>query len=82
MHRKSLLYQDILRLFRSRFPHLLYPGFRLHLLQLKELIIEHNRTEKQNPIREPDLLMILTGGKFATRRADGVYVVPIGCLRP
>ena len=53
-----------------------------HLLQLKELIIEHNRTEKQNPIREPDLLMILTGGKFATRRADGVYVVPIGCLRP
>ncbi len=39
-------------------------------------------TEKQNPIREPDLLMILTGGKFATRRADGVHVVPIGCLRP
>ena len=53
-----------------------------HLLQLKELIIEHNRTEKQNPIREPDLLMILTGDKFATRRADGVHVVPIGCLRP
>ena len=53
-----------------------------HLLQLKELIIEHNRTEKQNPIREPDLLMILTGGKFATRRADGVHVVHIGCLRP
>ena len=53
-----------------------------HLLQLKKLIIEHNRTEKQNPIREPDLLMILTGGKFATRRADGVHVVPIGCLRP
>ena len=42
----------------------------------------NNRTEKQNPIREPDLLMILTGGKFATRRADGVHVVPIGCLRP
>ena len=35
-----------------------------HLLQLKELIIEHNRTEKQNPIREPDLLMILTGGNL------------------
>ena len=29
-----------------------------------------------------NLLMILTGGKFATRRADGVHVVPIGCLRP
>lgn len=28
-----------------------------HLLKLKELIIEHNKTEKQNPIREPDLML-------------------------
>lgn len=34
------------------------------------------------PIREPDVLMILTGGQYAYRRKDGVYVVPIGCLRP
>lgn len=29
----------------------------------------------------PSFLMILTGGEFAYRREDGVYVVPIGCLR-
>ena len=53
-----------------------------HLLELKRLIIEHNQKEKQIPIREPDVLMILTGGQYAYRRKDGVYVVPIGCLKP
>lgn len=31
--------------------------------------------------KEPSFLMVLTGGEFAYRREDGVYVVPIGCLR-
>ena len=53
-----------------------------HLLELKRLIVEHNQKEKQMPIREPDVLMILTGGQYAYRRPDGVYVVPIGCLKP
>ena len=36
-------------------------------------------TEK---MKSPAFLMVLTGtGDFAYRRADGVYVVPIGCLR-
>lgn len=36
-------------------------------------------TEKMN---DPSFLMVLTGtGNFAYRRKDGVYVVPIGCLR-
>ena len=52
-----------------------------HLLKLQELIREHNLTEKQLPIREPDLLIVLTGGKVGYRRKDGVYVVPIGCLK-
>jgi len=26
-------------------------------------------------------LMVLTGGEFAYRRDDGVYVIPIGCLK-
>ena len=30
----------------------------------------------------PSFLMILTAGQFAYRRDDGVYVVPIGCLKP
>lgn len=52
-----------------------------HLLKLQELIREHNQTEKQVPIREPDLLIVLTGGKVGLRRKDGVYVIPIGCLK-
>ena len=52
-----------------------------HLLKLQELIREHNLIEKQLPIREPDLLIVLTGGKVGLRRKDGVYVIPIGCLK-
>ena len=52
-----------------------------HLLELQRLIKEHKRTEKQTPIQEPDLLFILTGGHYAYRRADGVFVIPIGCLK-
>lgn len=46
----------------------------VHLLQLKNKV----NTEK---MREPSFLMILTGTEFAYRRDDGVYVVPLGCLR-
>lgn len=52
-----------------------------HLLEIKRLIQEHNKTEKQVPLREPDLLMILTAGEMAYTRPDGVKIVPIGCLR-
>jgi hypothetical protein len=30
----------------------------------------------------PDFLMVLTTTGFAHRRENGVYVVPIGCLKP
>lgn len=52
-----------------------------HLLELKKLIREHNEKEQQMPIREPDLLMILTGGKMAYTRPDGVKIIPLGCLK-
>ena len=52
-----------------------------HLCNLQRLIKEHNETEHQAPIREPDLLFILTGGQYAYRRKDGVFVIPIGCLK-
>ena len=32
-------------------------------------------------MKEPSFLMVLTGTELAYRRVDGVYVVPIGCLR-
>ena len=33
-------------------------------------------------MKEPSFLMILTATEYAYRREDGVYVVPIGCLKP
>ena len=33
-------------------------------------------------IGQPAFLMVLTGGQYAYRRDDGVYIVPIGCLKP
>ena len=52
-----------------------------HLLEIKRLVQEHNKTEKQVPLREPDLLIILTGGSMAYTRPDGVKVIPLSCLK-
>lgn len=52
-----------------------------HLITLRELIKEKNESSKGANIQEPSLLMVLTGGEFAYKRKDGVYVVPIGCLK-
>lgn len=52
-----------------------------HLLKIKELVKEHNKQEKQIQIREPDLLMVITGGNMAYTRDDGVKIIPIGCLK-
>ena len=52
-----------------------------HLVELRNLIRTHNRTEGQVPLREPDLLLVLTGTDMAYTRPDGVKVVPVGCLR-
>lgn len=52
-----------------------------HLLEIRRLIQEYNKTEKQVPLREPDLLIVLTGGKMAYTRADGVKVIPLACLK-
>lgn len=52
-----------------------------HLLEIKHLIAEKNRTGKQSKLREPDLLIVLTGGEMAYTRDDGVKIIPIGCLK-
>ena len=52
-----------------------------HLIELRDLVREHNKTEHQVPLREPDLLIVLTGGKLAYTRPDGVKIIPIGCLK-
>ncbi|MDH8701053.1 putative AAA+ superfamily ATPase [Dysgonomonadaceae bacterium PH5-43] len=52
-----------------------------HLLELKNLIEEKNKAEKQIQLRLPDLLIVLTGGEMAYTREDGVKVIPLGCLK-
>jgi hypothetical protein len=52
-----------------------------HLNEIEKLIQEHNKTEKQVPLRLPDLKMVITGTEYGYKRDDGVYVVPIGCLK-
>ena len=52
-----------------------------HLLEIKELVRQSNEKEKQIRLREPDLLMVVTGGPMAYSRPDGVKVVPLGCLK-
>ena len=46
------------------------------------LISLHKKIDT-NKMREPSFLMVLTAnGSYPYRRKDGVYVVPIGCLKP
>lgn len=52
-----------------------------HLIEIKRLVTENNKTEKRVKLREPDLLIVLTGGEMAYTREDGVKVIPIGCLK-
>ena len=42
--------------------------------EIKRLVLEHNMTEKQVPLREPDLMIVMTGGSMAYTRPDGVKV--------
>ena len=50
-----------------------------HLCEIERLIAEHNKDEKQVPLRLPDLKIVITGTKYGYVRPDGVYVIPIGC---
>ena len=51
-----------------------------HLTELKELIQIANR-ENRAKLREPDLLIVITGGELAYTRSDGVKIIPIGTLK-
>lgn len=52
-----------------------------NLLKIKDLIKERNQKEDALPIREPDLMIIITGGEYAYSLESGVKVIPIGCLK-
>jgi hypothetical protein len=52
-----------------------------HLLEVVKLIRLANESKQSNKIKEPDLLVIITGGEMAYTRDDGVKIIPIGCLK-
>ena len=52
-----------------------------HLVKLRDLIREYNKKEKQVPLREPDLMIVVTGGKMAYTRPDGVKIIPLACFK-
>lgn len=52
-----------------------------HLCEIERLLQEYNQKESQCPLRLPDLKIVITGTKYGYRRDDGVFVIPIGCLK-
>lgn len=52
-----------------------------HLCEIERLISEYNKKEKQVPLRLPDLKLVVTATEYGYKREDGVYVIPIGCLK-
>lgn len=47
----------------------------------KSLIALRNNVDTKH-MNNPSFMMIVYGGTYAYQRADGIYVVPIGCLKP
>ena len=47
----------------------------------KNLLKINSLIEKNDKLDNPTFLAVLTGGKYAYTRPDGVKVIPIGCLR-
>lgn len=52
-----------------------------HLCEIERLIQVNNEDKTKTPIRLPDLKLLITGTPYGYRRKDGVFVVPIACLR-
>lgn len=52
-----------------------------HLLEIENLVKQYNENEKQCPIRLPSLKIVITGTQYGYKREDGVFVIPIGCLK-
>jgi hypothetical protein len=52
-----------------------------HLLKIRDLVRDYNAKEQQLRLREPDLLLVITGGPMAYTRPDGVKVIPLACLK-
>lgn len=52
-----------------------------HLCEIEKLIAIHNDKENEIPMKMPDLKIVITATQYGYKREDGVYVIPIGCLK-
>ena len=52
-----------------------------HLCEIERLVKEYNKKEKQCPLRLPDLKIVITASKYGYKDENGVYIIPIGCLK-
>ena len=52
-----------------------------HLCEIERLVKEFNEKYPKNSMRLPDLKIVITGTRFATKREDGAFIIPIGCLK-
>ena len=51
------------------------------LKEFEVLAYLKENSEKNKKLDNPTFLAVLTGGKYAYTRPDGVKVIPIGCLK-
>ena len=52
-----------------------------HLCEVETLIKKFNEKFPKNKMPLPTLKIVLTGTRYASKRDDGVLVIPIGCLK-
>ena len=52
-----------------------------HLNEIERLVEEFNNKYPQFKMRIPDLKIVITGTRFAFKRDDGVFVIPLGCIK-
>lgn len=52
-----------------------------HLCEIEKLIDAHNTKSIKTKISKPTLKIVLTGTEYGYKRPDGVFVIPIGCLK-
>ena len=82
-HDNSELESDlIIRLHDGRWAAIEVKTGSKEIEEAADNLIQLSKDVDTSKIGEPAFLMVLTAGQYAYRREDGVYIVPIGCLKP
>lgn len=58
-----------------------YDAAAKNLNKIEKLIIDCSEPSKNTKLSLPTLKIIVTGSEYGYRREDGVFVIPIGCLK-